>query len=397
MVRSAPADLSFAPPVPPRPAAVAQLSLTDIRNHASSRLAVVPDPARPVVLTGPNGAGKTAILEALSLLGPGRGLRQARMDDLARTDGPGGWAVSATVELAGEEQVLGTGQTPQEGEAGRRQARIDRQPASGPAALGERLAMIWLTPAMDRLFQEPAAVRRRFLDRFADLMLPGHARALAAYEQAMRDRLRLLSERGYLGADPGWLAALEARMAEHGLGVAQGRARAVAALTVQLARAEADGFPAGEAGLSGWLEERLAQLDAESLAKDFALALKQGRAGDARSGRTELGPHRSDLTLVYRARGLPARLCSTGEQKALMFSLVLAQADTLADKRGAAPLVLMDEVAAHLDPDRRARLFARLRRLGGQAWLTGTDPELFGGIGPGAQYFDVVDGRVSPA
>lgn len=381
----------------PRPVAVARLTLTDFRNYAAARLEPEPDPARPVVLTGPNGAGKTNLLEALSYLGPGRGLRHARLEEVARTDGPGGWAVAATIRQDGADCRLGTGVTLKAGDPARREARIDGEKASGPAHLADRVSLVWLTPAMDRLFLDGAAGRRRFLDRFAAQIVAGHGAVLSAYDQAMRDRLRLLTEQGYLGADPAWLTALEARMAEAATSIAQGRRDAAAALEAEArGAAEEDGFPAADLALDGWVEAALSEASAETVAERFRVALKKARAGDARMGQTAIGPHRTDLAVTYTAKAMPARLCSTGEQKALLFSLVLAQARIVSWRQAAAPLVLMDEVAAHLDAGRRARLFERLTRAGGQAWLTGTDAALFQALGPAAQHYRVEAGTVRP-
>jgi len=348
--------------------ALARLVLTDFRNHRDALLA--PRPGL-VVLTGENGAGKTNVLEAVSLLSPGRGLRGASLSEMARGGG-GGFAVAARL---GDVEI-GTGTEPRAPE--RRQVRINGASASA-TSLSEWLSVLWLTPAMDRLFQEGAGGRRRFLDRLVLALEPGHAVHAARYEAAMRARNKLLAEQG--PRDEAWLSALEARMAEHGAALASARARAVDLLSARLASAPEGPF--ARAGLA-----------LEGGGGDLEIELARGRARDAAAGRALVGPHRTDLAVTHLAKSQPAGLCSTGEQKALLLSIVLAHADLVAERSGRRPILLLDEVAAHLDPRRRAALFERLEAGGGQVWMTGTEAALFGEVGPAATRFEVVDGAI---
>ncbi|WP_294191466.1 DNA replication/repair protein RecF [uncultured Sphingomonas sp.] len=333
---------------------LSRLMLTDFRNHADLQLS----PARGfVVLTGHNGAGKTNVLEAVSLLAPGRGLRRASLSQMARSDGPGGFGVAATLN-DGVEIATGTLATAPE----RRVVRVSGANASA-GALAERLSVLWLTPAMDRLFVEPAGERRRFLDRLTLALHPGHAAETQRYDRAMRDRNRLLAEEA---PEPAWLDALEAQMVRHGSALDAARRTSVAALEERLRDAPAIDFPRASIVLEGWSDD----------ADAFAAALRQGRARDAAAGRALVGPHRVDLLVTHVDKGAPAALASTGEQKALLLGMVLAHAELVAERRGAAPVLLLDEVAAHLDPARRAALFARLSGRG-QVWMTGTERALF--------------------
>src|SRR3954469_1461421 len=352
--------------------ALSRLSLTDFRNHADALLA--PGPGL-VVLTGENGAGMTNVLEAVSLLSPGRGLRVALLSEMARTGGGGGFAVAA--RLGGVE--IGTGTDARAPE--RRQVRINGAPASA-TSLSEWLSVLWLTPAMDRLCQEGAGGRRRFLDRLVLALDPVHAVHSARYEAAMRARNKLLAEPG--PPDEAWLAALEARMAEHGAAIAEARRAVVAALEERLAAAPEGPFARPRLALEGGEEAP-------------APALRSGRARDAAAGRTLAGPQRADLNVEHAGKAQPASLCSTGEQKALLLSTVLAHAELVAERAGRRPVLLLDEVAAHLDPRRRAVLFERLEAGGGQVWLTGTEPSLFEGIGAAATRFEVRGGAVLPS
>jgi DNA replication and repair protein RecF len=352
--------------------------LTDFRSYAD--LAIQPGPGF-VVLTGENGAGKTNVLEAVSLLTAGRGLRQATLSEMARAEGPGGFAVAARLEGPVE---IGTGTLASAPE--RRQVRINGAAASA-AALGEWLSVLWLTPAMDRLFVEGASGRRRFLDRLVLAREPTHATHAARYEAAMRARNRLLAEES--GADPAWLTALEAGMAEHGTAIAVARARTVAALGGRLANQQEGPFARAGLALGGWLP------DADDPQGRLAAELRAGRGRDGAAGRTLAGPHRSDLAVTHIGKGQPADRCSTGEQKALLLAVVLAHADLIAEDRGRRPILLLDEIAAHLDPFRRAALFERLAASGGQVWMTGTEQGLFGDL-PGASWFVVADGTALP-
>ena len=349
--------------------AVSRLALTDFRSYADAL--IEPGPGF-VLLYGENGAGKTNLLEAVSLLSPGRGIRGAALSEMPRKGGSGGFAVAAR---AGEID-LGTGTVPSAPE--RRQVRINGAPASANS-LGEWLSVLWLTPAMDRLFTGPAGDRRRFLDRLVLALEPSHARDASRYEAAMRSRNKLLANPET--ADPAWLDALETQMAEHGAAIAEARARTVAALDERTSAAPDDQFARAELLLEGWS------------GGDLALELRSSRPRDAGAGRTLVGPHRQDLNVVHRAKAMPAAQSSTGEQKALLLGLVLAHADLVADRRGAAPILLLDEVAAHLDPKRRAALFARLEGRG-QVWMTATEAALFDGIGA-ATRFHVSPGAVA--
>jgi DNA replication and repair protein RecF len=341
-------------------AALTRLTLADFRNHAQALIA--PGPGF-VILSGENGAGKTNILEAVSLLTPGRGLRGATLSDMARQGGPGGFAVSA--RLDGEIDI-GTGTLAAAPE--RRQVRINGADASANR-LSEWLSVLWLTPAMDRLFVESAGGRRRFLDRLVLALEPGHAQHSTRYEAATRARNKLLAEPD--GADPAWLAALEAGMAEHGAAIAEARHRTVTALGERLAAQPQGPFARAGIALGGW---QPALSDAQAA---LAAELRASRGRDAAAGRALAGPHRSDLAVTHLDKAMPAELCSTGEQKALLLGIVLAHGDLIAEARGQRPILLLDEVAAHLDPARRAALFERLTQAGGQNWLTGTEPGLF--------------------
>ena len=349
---------------------VSRLSLTDFRSYASAM--IEPGPGF-VLLFGENGAGKTNLLEAVSLLTPGRGLRGAALGEMARQGGNGGFAVAGRLG----DVDIGTGTQPAAPE--RRQVRINGAPAA-VNSLGEWLSVLWLTPAMDRLFAGSAGDRRRFLDRLVLALDPTHAHHSTRYDAAMRARTKLLAEPET--ADAAWLTALEEAMVEHGTEVAEARARTVAALDERLSVAPEDEFARAEIALDGWS------------ASDLRQALLHNRARDAAAGRATEGPHRQDLVVTHRGKRMPAARCSTGEQKALLLGLVLAHAELVAGRRGAAPILLLDEVAAHLDPKRRAALFARLEGRG-QVWMTGTEAALFEGIGE-ASRFHVRPGTVAP-
>jgi len=347
---------------------VSRLTLTDFRSYASAT--IEPGPGF-VLLFGENGAGKTNLLEAVSMLTPGRGLRGVALSDMARQGGDGAWAVAAKLG----EVDIGTGT--QSSAPERRQVRVNGAAAS-VNSLSEWLSVLWLTPAMDRLFTGSASERRRFLDRLVLALEPAHAHHSSRYEAAMRSRNKLLAEDGW---DESWLASLEAAMAEHGAQVADARARTATALEERLAHAPDDEFARAAIALEGWAGDELAPI------------LGANRSRDAAAGRTTEGPHRQDLAVTHRAKRMPAAQSSTGEQKALLLGLVLAHADLVADRRGEPPLLLLDEVAAHLDPKRRAALFARLEGRG-QVWMTATEAALFDGIVTGSR-FHVEPGRVT--
>lgn len=385
-IRKADIDEAHGDAAPVVGARFRRLTLTDFRSY--ERLDLELD-GRPVALSGPNGAGKTNLLEAISLLGPGRGLRHARLDELPRISGAGRWAVAARLAIDDDERALGVGGNG--GDVDRRVCRIDGASASGPSAFADCLRLIWLTPAHDRLFMEGAGERRRFIDRMAMALDPAMARVSNDYETAMRQRQRLLEENN---RDDAWLCALELQMAENGVALAAARRDMAGALVA--ASVDDDGaFPAADIAIEGELESALAYGPAAEVEEDFAARLKLNRRIDAEAGRAIAGPHRSDLLVTHRAKGRSARLCSTGEQKALLIGLVLANARALSLKPGGAPLVLLlDEIAAHLDADRRAALFDILDELAFQCFMTGTDASLFDAWGARAQAFEARDGAV---
>lgn len=370
-----------------------RLTLTDFRSYERVDLEL---DGRPVVLSGPNGAGKTNLLEAVSLLGPGRGIRNARLDELPRIGGAGGWAVSARLSCdsgfgGSDIRTLGVGS--RDADVDRRACRIDGASASGPSAFAECLRLVWLTPAQDRLFVEGPGERRRFLDRMAMALDPCVARIASDYEMAMRQRQRLLDEKS---RDDAWISALEMQMAETGVALAALRRDMTGALVAAAVEDENAAFPAADIALEGELEAALAYQPAADVEEDFAGRLRANRRADAEAGRAIHGPHRSDLLVTHRAKGRPARLCSTGEQKALLIGLVLANARALSLKPGGAPLILLlDEIAAHLDEARRAALFDILCDLGFQCFMTGTDASLFEAFGARAQAFEVRNGAVN--
>ncbi len=381
-------DIDDAPAQPHGHAAVTRLTLTDFRCYARLRVDVARE---PVVLTGPNGAGKTNLLEALSYLAPGKGLRRARLAEPDRRvgDEPAGrWAVAATVESGTGTCAVGTGR---EAETERRSVRIDGATRS-QKDLSALLNVVWLTPEMDRLFMEGPSARRRFLDRLVFGFDPEHAGRVAAYEHCLRERARLLADGG---GDPAWLDVLEDGMARNGIAVAA--ARAVTAARLDRAASEGIGpFPAARLAMAGDLDLWLAAEPALAVEDRLRQALKNGRAHDAQAGGAIAGPHRGDLAVRFAPKDRPAAECSTGEQKALLLSIVIAVTREMIHERGEPPVLLLDEVVAHLDGARRAALFDELAALGVQAWLTGTDDELFAGLRGRAQFFRVLDATLTP-
>lgn len=359
------------------------------------------------MLTGPNGAGKTNLLEAISFLVPGRGLRGARLPDLSRrlpgedADNPAAgrhWGVAATMDDGDDQFDIGTGFVPPTGAGdGRRAVRLDGVEARGQAALADRVTAHWLTPDMQRLFQDGSSARRRFLDRMVFGVDAAHAGRLQAYEKAMRDRIRLLGDAARDGraVDADWLGVLEAAMVERGMAIAAARAALVRRLNPACAIGVGP-FPAAELTLAGEVDGWLASMPAVDAEEQFSAALRESRAQDGASRRTAIGPHRSDLSVTHVARGVSAGQCSTGEQKALLISIVLANARLQTLDDGKAPLLLLDEVAAHLDEARRIALFDEIVAMGAQAWMTGTDASLFSALGDSAQYFAVADAVVTP-
>ena len=382
------------------------LTLTAFRNHASTR---VEPGAALIALCGHNGAGKTNVLEAISLLMPGRGLRGAPYEDLvcARTAGDRGWAVSAVVENDGLETRIGTGFEPRPAVDGElatvagasREVRIEGQVQRSAGALAGHVRMLWLTPAMDRLFAGPASDRRRYLDRLAAVFDAGHGTRVNALERLLRERNRLLSEDR---PQARWLDSVEAQLAEAAVAVAAARNSAMAIVAGFVAEGRdaprSSAFPWAEVTVDGELERQLIERPAVQIEDEYRTLLADSRGLDRAAGRTLRGPHRSDLLVVHGPRAMEARLCSTGEQKALLLGLVLAQARAVRDTfSGAAPLLLLDEVAAHLDAVRRGALMNELLELGSQTWMTGTDRHLFEAASGEIEVFEVADGRVSPS
>jgi DNA replication and repair protein RecF len=374
--------------------AVTRVQLTNFRSYSKVEITVG---GRPVALAGPNGAGKTNILDAISLLAPGRGLRGAKLSEHIRR-GPSApsealWAVAATVRRGGESYEIGTGLAIGPGGGERRQVRLNGVAAQSSADLGEIVQMIWLTPMMDRLFSEAASGRRRFLDRLVLGFDAGHARRVVRYETAMRERARLLQ----LGPrDPMWLDGLEAEMAESGTAITASRAGAVARLNAMLAeRGEIGAFPCAQLSLDGEVDGLFAK-SGEATQAEMRARFVRDRFKDAEDGRTAFGPHRSDLKVRHTQKRADARECSTGEQKALLVSIVLAHAWELSKARdGHAPLLLLDEIAAHLDERRRSALFEEILALGAQAWMTGTDLALFESLSGRADIFSVDNGHLT--
>jgi DNA replication and repair protein RecF len=345
------------------------------------------------VLTGDNGAGKTNLLEAISLLTPGRGLRRAAYGEIAREGGDGGFAVHA--ELAGDagDVAIGTGIAGGDGDGGRK-VRINAAAARSADDLLEWLRVVWLTPAMDSLFRGSAGDRRRFLDRLVLAIDPRHGQRALDYEKAMRGRNRLLAEGSRDGA---WFDAIEAQMVETGVAIAAARAELVRLLAAMIEKLPGDGpFPQADIGVAGDLEADAGSLPAVEIEEKFRRALMEGRARDRAAGRTLDGPHRSDLVVRHRPKAMPAELCSTGEQKALLVGIALSHARLTGEMAGMAPILLLDEIAAHLDAGRRAALFSIIEDLGGQTFMTGTDAALFSSLQGRAQFLAVDHGSVRP-
>ena len=376
--------------------AVTRLDLTDFRNYAHLRLAI---DARPVVLTGLNGAGKTNLLEALSLLAPGSGLRRARIADISRRDGDDrdgsgrAWAVAARLTTPHGETSFGIGRAARDGssEGDRRIVQIDGAPAHSQSALADRCAVVWLTPEMDRLFADSGSARRRFLDRLVFGSDPAHAPRVAAYEHALRERARALRS-GV--SDAAWLTALEDTMSTKGIEIAAARQH-----TIDRLNGVADGwaplFPRLRLAMLGAVDEWLSDTSADAAVARLRTALAASRSRDREAGGALHGAHRSDWRAHNLDKDAPAAQCSTGEQKAILVCIVLAYAKLLSDQTGATPILLLDAVAAHLDQRRRASLYAALCDFGAQAWLTGTERGLFNGLGGRAQFFTVANGEVA--
>ncbi|MFT3989109.1 DNA replication/repair protein RecF [Aestuariivirga sp.] len=371
-----------------------RLTLTDFRNYAGLRLET---DKSLIALSGPNGAGKTNLLEAISLLSPGRGLRGAGFDELARLGGHGTWAISAELDAADGPVSLGTGWSGQgEGGDGGGQSRlvlIDGHVERSSGALGQHMRMLWLTPAMDRLFAGPASDRRRFLDRLVQAFDPEHGSRVLVFEKVMRERNLLLEDPR---ADQAWISSLEAHMGEAGVAIAAARLTGIDALQKHIGRVRTGSrFPWGIVAVDGEVEALVSAMPAVRAEDEYRKILADSRGLDRAAGRTLKGPHRSDFSVIHGPKGMPAGQCSTGEQKALLIGLILAQASAVKTETGVAPLLLLDEVAAHLDRTRRGGLFESLEALGSQAWMTGTDAELFDGLGKTSAVLHVEAGTVS--
>jgi DNA replication and repair protein RecF len=372
---------------------IRRLTVTNFRSYRAASLAVE---AGPIVLVGPNGAGKTNLIEAISFLAPGRGLRRAALDEVAFSEGDGSWAVSAEIEGELGLATLGTGIAGRNGEeALSRKCRIDREPVASATAFADHLRVVWLTPQMDPLFSGPASERRRFLDRLVLTVDAHHGGRVNALERALRSRNRLL-EAPY--PDSHWLDAIEHETAELAVAVAAGRAETVSRLqgAIDAAKDPASPFPAAEIALDGWLETGLLESSAVEAEDRYRAVLKENRARDAAAGRTLAGPHLTDLEVMHAPKGIAAADASTGEQKALLIGLVLAHAGLIAEMTGFAPILLLDEVVAHLDPTRRRALHEALAATGAQVWMTGADPAAFGDIADTAEMVDVAPGALTP-
>nr|WP_123694685.1 DNA replication/repair protein RecF [Stella humosa] len=368
--------------------AVTRLDLTDFRCYRQARIDL---DGRPVALAGPNGAGKTNLLEAVSFLAPGRGLRRSKLSEVDRIGG-GPWGMAATIQTEAGPVAVGTGRDPEGEGRERRVLRIDGTPQRGQASLTGIAGVVWLTPQMDRLFLESAGGRRRFVDRLVFGFDPEHAGRVAAYEHALRERGRLLRERA---GDRTWFAGIEEQLASQGVAIAV--ARRDLATAIDHAAAEGVGpFPRPRLAMTGQIEEWLEEMPALAAEDRMRQALAAGRRSDGDSGGAAVGPHRSDLAVRHALKDMPAEHCSTGEQKALLLAIVLADVRLQTAARGVPPILLLDEVAAHLDGERRTHLYDEILALGVQAWLTGTDADLFGPLAEAAQHFRVVDAIVTP-
>jgi len=387
------ADIKSTPAVDTVPASkilsVSTLYLSNFRNYVSERIEVS---NAPVVLTGHNGAGKTNILEALSLLTPGRGLRKAKLSEIDAIGGDLNWTVAATVQGMQGESKIGTGRDPEGDESSdRRILKIDGKIVRGQGELSRHLSMVWLTPQMERLFDEGTSAGRKFLDRLVYSFDPDHASRINEYEYAMRERNKLLERGGY---DSSWLDALEQTMAETAAAIAQARLQTMSNINHAVSISGLS-FPKAHMSMRGMVEEALHEgTPAVQMEEAFKRALLGNRNQDAAAGRTLLGIHRSELKVLHVDKGMPAGSCSTGEQKAVLLSIILAQARAGAMWRGVVPIMLLDEVIAHLDSTRKLELFQEICQIGAQVWMTGTDEKLFADLQGKTQFFRVENGRI---
>ncbi len=359
---------------------VARVSLTAFRNYGNHCFDVSPS---PIVVTGANGSGKTNLLEAISLLVPGRGLRRAELTDLQSHFHAEFWAVAIQMRTAFGPLMIGTGRNPNEPDDSRRLVHIDGKNIRGQHALADHVAMAWITPAMDRILAEGAGTRRKWFDRLVYSFDPAHAGRIARYEKAMRERLKLLREG--MG-DAGWLSALEDEMAQTGVAIAAARRHLLRQLRTAIDETEGV-FPRADLALKGLAEEALDNTPALLIEDRLRGELGAARSDDRQTGTCAIGAHRSDLIVIHRAKNCPAELCSTGEQKALMIAIMLAYVRAIIHQRQMQPLFLLDDIVAHLDDTRRAALFEEILALGVQAWMTGTDADDFASILPYAQHY----------
>lgn len=372
----------------PSPLSLSRLTLTHFRNYKDLRLVL---DASPVVLTGMNGSGKTNLLEAVSLFVPGRGLCRAAPMEWQNAQAGSPWAIVADLSTPVCEMKIATGRDPDKIDGERRVVHIDGRPVRSQQTLAQHVAMAWITPDLDRVLGDGPSARRKLLDRMAYSFDPSHAGRVHRYEKALRERLRLLRD-GI--PDASWLAGLEDEMARTGVAIAAARRQLLRQLQTAIAETESV-FPQADLSLQGIAEEGLVDQPALLIEDRLRAALARTRGEDAQSGTCAVGPHRSDLHVVHRARQCPAELCSTGEQKALLVAMMLAYVRTLATARQMKPLFLLDDITAHLDSLRRSALFEEIKALGVQAWLTGTDVSDFKTLLPNAQHFNVENGKLS--
>jgi DNA replication and repair protein RecF len=370
---------------------LSSLTLQNFRSYRQIRMEDLSSGL--VVLHGANGAGKTNMLEAVSMMSPGRGLRGAKNVDMQCRFEGSPWAVASDVATSFGTVKLGTGLS---GQGDKRLVRVNGENARGQVSLAEHVSCVWLTPQMDGLFLDSSSARRKFFDRLMFAFDPGHAGRVTRYENALSQRSKILRDahRNFHGPDPIWLQGLEAQMAETGVAISAARKSFMERLQVACDRADVGGFPRARLQMRGTIEELLGEAPAVEVEALFRHQLKQSRPTDALTGGAATGPHKADLLVSYAEKKMPAEQCSTGEQKALLIGIVLAHARLIAAERGAPPILLLDEVAAHLDEGRRAALYDLLRDLGGQVWLTGTDASLFDAARGYAQMFEVRDGVV---